>query len=111
MIRRPPRSTLFPYTTLFRSLASPPDGHVPGPTVATARVRRASPADPGLRPPALLRAQLRIRVDVGDRARGRRGAGSASPLLRVQARPVPGGGGVDYAPPGRPCAVGCGGAR
>src|SRR5438034_4650454 len=25
MIRRPPRSTLFPYTTLFRSLASPPD--------------------------------------------------------------------------------------
>src|SRR6266403_1778752 len=25
MIRRPPRSTLFPYTTLFRS--RPPDGH------------------------------------------------------------------------------------
>src|SRR5258706_10401411 len=24
MIRRPPRSTLFPYTTLFRSLAFPP---------------------------------------------------------------------------------------
>src|SRR3989442_5216364 len=24
MIRRPPRSTLFPYTTLFRSAASPP---------------------------------------------------------------------------------------
>src|SRR2546430_11100857 len=24
MIRRPPRSTLFPYTTLFRSLFSPP---------------------------------------------------------------------------------------
>src|SRR2546430_13257685 len=24
MIRRPPRSTLFPYTTLFRSLAQPP---------------------------------------------------------------------------------------
>src|SRR3712207_7459314 len=24
MIRRPPRSTLFPYTTLFRSLQSPP---------------------------------------------------------------------------------------
>src|SRR5882762_11424240 len=33
MIRRPPRSTLFPYTTLFRSLArSPP---------ATCQVRRA----------------------------------------------------------------------
>src|SRR5258708_28682022 len=25
MIRRPPRSTLFPYTTLFRSLSSSPD--------------------------------------------------------------------------------------
>src|SRR5260221_1771720 len=25
MIRRPPRSTLFPYTTLFRSLTSPGD--------------------------------------------------------------------------------------
>src|SRR2546426_6675061 len=24
MIRRPPRSTLFPYTTLFRSIRSPP---------------------------------------------------------------------------------------
>src|SRR3712207_9543797 len=32
MIRRPPRSTLFPYTTLFRSVwmarALPPDGHI-----------------------------------------------------------------------------------
>src|SRR2546421_6750222 len=28
MIRRPPRSTLFPYTTLFRSLARTP-GHKP----------------------------------------------------------------------------------
>src|SRR2546430_12309949 len=27
MIRRPPRSTLFPYTTLFRSLAFSPDGY------------------------------------------------------------------------------------
>src|SRR3712207_7522840 len=26
MIRRPPRSTLFPYTTLFRSLLDPVDG-------------------------------------------------------------------------------------
>src|SRR3712207_9241497 len=28
MIRRPPRSTLFPYTTLFRSGAGKPDGEV-----------------------------------------------------------------------------------
>src|SRR5690348_17818913 len=27
MIRRPPRSTLFPYTTLFRSRPLPPDLH------------------------------------------------------------------------------------
>src|SRR5438132_14245263 len=30
MIRRPPRSTLFPYTTLFRSLAAAVDGKPPG---------------------------------------------------------------------------------
>src|SRR5437588_2100815 len=29
MIRRPPRSTLFPYTTLFRSLAGRRVGHQP----------------------------------------------------------------------------------
>src|SRR2546425_7029093 len=33
MIRRPPRSTLFPYTTLFRSLG--PDGEARGPGVGT----------------------------------------------------------------------------
>src|SRR5690349_24256518 len=39
MIRRPPRSTLFPYTTLFRSLADL--GGFPAPTVTghTAAVR------------------------------------------------------------------------
>src|SRR3712207_6996559 len=31
MIRRPPRSTLFPYTTLFRSLARKADALVGGP--------------------------------------------------------------------------------
>src|SRR5260370_14119682 len=38
MIRRPPRSTLFPYTTLFRSRARPPD--------APARPRHGRPARP-----------------------------------------------------------------
>src|SRR2546430_5236393 len=38
MIRRPPRSTLFPYTTLFRSLLAPRQ-----PRSATERPRRASP--------------------------------------------------------------------
>src|SRR2546425_12545523 len=31
MIRRPPRSTLFPYTTLFRSLRKEPFGMTPDP--------------------------------------------------------------------------------
>src|SRR2546430_3241630 len=30
MIRRPPRSTLFPYTTLFRSVLGPAGGHCDG---------------------------------------------------------------------------------
>src|SRR5256884_9852540 len=38
MIRRPPRSTLFPYTTLFRSLSGTPlDAH---PAAATNRLYR-----------------------------------------------------------------------
>src|SRR2546425_5230678 len=41
MIRRPPRSTLFPYTTLFRSRTGPPDpppeGDRPGAGSAPAR--------------------------------------------------------------------------
>src|SRR5258708_22697627 len=44
MIRRPPRSTLFPYTTLFRSV-----GDVDGPLVGEGRQRRnveAAPAEP-----------------------------------------------------------------
>src|SRR5258707_4574480 len=39
MIRRPPRSTLFPYTTLFRSILflGRPGGAVPSPEEAAAR--------------------------------------------------------------------------
>src|SRR2546429_3229817 len=33
MIRRPPRSTLFPYTTLFRSVVSRADHRVPPPVL------------------------------------------------------------------------------
>src|SRR5258708_31834129 len=36
MIRRPPRSTLFPYTTLFRSWASTADGEDPDVVLAAA---------------------------------------------------------------------------
>src|SRR3712207_7198663 len=40
MIRRPPRSTLFPYTTLFRSEARPPTGRTENtPNVRPKRAR------------------------------------------------------------------------
>src|SRR3712207_7927961 len=53
MIRRPPRSTLFPYTTLFRSVRLG-EHHVavrPAPALA-----RRGPGAPGLRGDDLLRA-------------------------------------------------------
>src|SRR5256885_13207362 len=43
MIRRPPRSTLFPYTTLFRSLA----WVLRNPVVSTALVGARTPAEEG----------------------------------------------------------------
>src|SRR3712207_8108327 len=60
MIRRPPRSTLFPYTTLFRSHPVHPRPHrgvtapctpcctpsSPGPTPLTARSVRPAPSSP-----------------------------------------------------------------
>src|SRR3712207_7767987 len=46
MIRRPPRSTLFPYTTLFRSQAGVDVEVLPGPSAPiTALVASAFPAD------------------------------------------------------------------
>src|SRR2546430_8256655 len=48
MIRRPPRSTLFPYTTLFRSRsfrsAEMPEHHRAGPNL-TDRIRDSLPCD------------------------------------------------------------------
>src|SRR2546430_11441457 len=41
MIRRPPRSTLFPYTTLFRSASRHHDDHRAGP--GRPRTRRVDP--------------------------------------------------------------------
>src|SRR2546422_1678812 len=40
MIRRPPRSTLFPYTTLFRSTVVTP---TPGARICASRPRRLAP--------------------------------------------------------------------
>src|SRR2546422_3328823 len=46
MIRRPPRSTLFPYTTLFRSLNWLADALAPGDAVLV-QCRYRAPAVPG----------------------------------------------------------------
>src|SRR3712207_7313016 len=66
MIRRPPRSTLFPYTTLFRSSRALPDGD--------------RPADRARRP---LRRRLGRTGDIHDArpARGRAGADRKSTRL------------------------------
>src|SRR3712207_7033454 len=57
MIRRPPRSTLFPYTTLFRSAVAH-DRHV---------IARAVPALDVLRPHAEARVLEELAQAVGDR--------------------------------------------
>src|SRR5437588_11400847 len=44
MIRRPPRSTLFPYTTLFRSMSRSKSCSI-NITIASSGLRTASPAD------------------------------------------------------------------
>src|SRR2546422_4388021 len=65
MIRRPPRSTLFPYTTLFRSL---PGGRRPGVEPAAAvGARRGDPQeDPGGQPgEALDRKSTRLNSSHG----------------------------------------------
>src|SRR5256885_12725153 len=54
MIRRPPRSTLFPYTTLFRSLRSPSLGINDGAVELLRRLGREQP-----RPYALVAHQTR----------------------------------------------------
>src|SRR3712207_7627759 len=64
MIRRPPRSTLFPYTTLFRS-----------------RGRGGGLADPVAHPFRSLRLRHRQQRGGGSLLRGARTQGEAGPLL------------------------------
>src|SRR2546425_8698317 len=62
MIRRPPRSTLFPYTTLFRSLArvARPAARSPAPDARRARVsaRDGAAASRSAPPPRRPRARV-----------------------------------------------------
>src|SRR6266511_6076121 len=86
MIRRPPRSTLFPYTTLFRSAGRSPGDPVQGPRVAggaeqlvvglhVAHQRGALVLPTTTAPAALTRATA------GASARGRWCASSPAPLV------------------------------
>src|SRR3712207_6865877 len=75
MIRRPPRSTLFPYTTLFRSPRERSSTHGRSPSVQ--RSRRA-PARPDQ--DALAQDQRRRRSEELIRARPRREIGKSTRL-------------------------------
>src|SRR3989442_3791537 len=95
MIRRPPRSTLFPYTTLFRSRRARAGRDVPpGP-----RVHRRDPRE---RPGGLLPAGDRIRFlgpgrgrAAGVRLRGEVGVGPTRSAARdLPMPPTRAGGGV-----------------
>src|SRR2546427_4844860 len=84
MIRRPPISTLFPYTTLFRSLARHADGPQPYQPRSggrdPARVRRHGHRDQARRPAQDLRAVLH------DEAAGARHRAGSLHLLRHHRR-------------------------
>src|SRR2546422_3026491 len=58
MIRRPPRSTLFPYTTLFRSRPAPaPRRQNPGFSIAGSRRGPAARRDPAIENPGFCRSE------------------------------------------------------
>src|SRR5256885_4364274 len=62
MIRRPPRSTLFPYTPLFRSRPPPVHGYVPGEVIVKFRAGATAPERSralGLRDAKVMRSQPR----------------------------------------------------
>src|SRR2546422_7095255 len=65
MIRRPPRSTLFPYTTLFRSelFTCWADRRIGG--YADSHIRRAAAPHPPIRPSALDRKSTRLNSSHG----------------------------------------------
>src|SRR3989449_4202483 len=76
MIRRPPRSTLFPYTTLFRSLVRVEGGEVTVRPIAGTRPRGRTQEEDGALARALLadekeRAEHMMLVDLGRNDVGR----------------------------------------
>src|SRR2546427_5130487 len=59
MIRRPPRSTLFPYTTLFRSAPPPRGARRASPPCPTERPTRTARSRAARSPPRVLSAATR----------------------------------------------------
>src|SRR2546427_5173649 len=94
MIRRPPRSTLFPYTTLFRSLgrqpeAVAPEGHRPGaagldPLAALAARRRRVRAPPARLPARYSEEGAPAREEIRVEREGARGGPLRGRLARVR---------------------------
>src|SRR3712207_7192990 len=79
MIRRPPRSTLFPYTTLFRSVLGGEPLHLLG----RVRVGERRHRKPQL-PEAAARVQLVLREELGVRPRRERSEEHTSELQSRQ---------------------------
>src|SRR6266567_4384632 len=84
MIRRPPRSTLFPYTTLFRSLVGaqpvPEEPHAPPPKVTLELPQEGDQGHVGVTPRACLEVEPRApRVPAEGQCPGHREAPPAGP--------------------------------
>src|SRR2546422_11229478 len=99
MIRRPPRSTLFPYTTLFRS-------HLGRAAAQRPRDRGAQFHDAELRNGGRRNRRVRDRVQTGGALGGRRGR-EVSLVCALHARG--GGGGARSGRAGGPAGAGRGG--
>src|SRR6266516_7826064 len=80
MIRRPPRSTLFPYTTLFRSYRLAPEPAIlPGPALLRLRPDMYDGAAPaGTRLVFARRDRIYLELD-----EARRGAGAPVPIRAI----------------------------
>src|SRR5437899_9359447 len=64
MIRRPPRSTLFPYTTLFRSVLAPDRTSVPAPAFVSPSAAPTPPTGPVRKTPVAPASGLVFTVNV-----------------------------------------------
>src|SRR3712207_7471034 len=67
MIRRPPRSTLFPYTTLFRSKEQLRSSRLDSTVTVSEALAAAAAADPGRRRVLLSASAVGYYGDTGDR--------------------------------------------